>query len=113
MRIDRNEDNCRTEVKRPKSLKVAMTAKKVTVEMNADEVGFKDALYFLAGKFEEVSSAKRAVASAWDGELIAQVGRKDQVKKNANKLEVARVLFNDDDVESKMYRNALKKKKYQ
>lgn len=97
--------------KRAKGVKAAKAEKRVKVERDVEEDGFKDAIYSLSDKFGEVSSATIAAANARHEESRAHAERDYQLKKDADELEAVRVLFNDDDDDSKMYRNALKRKR--
>lgn len=72
---------------------------------------FKDASYSLSDKFGVVSSATIAAANVLHEQSRNHGEREYQLRKDANELEAVCVLFNEDDDDSKMYRNELKRKR--
>lgn len=61
----------------------------------------------MSSKFEEESSATTAATNAQNEESTALADREHQLKKNAEELNVVKILLNNDNVESKTYWNVL------
>lgn len=97
--------------KRPIGQKAAKAAKlRKKVDFEEDNV-ITTALSALSDKLGEVSSATMAAANVrFDREKVDN-DREFELKKEADELEAARVLFNDDSEESRRYRQVLKRKR--
>lgn len=94
--------------KRPKRVKTAKAEKRAKAEGDVENDAFKDAIYSSPDRFEKISSATTTAANVRHGESRIHGEREYQLKKDADELEAVRVLFNDDDDDSMMYRNSLK-----
>lgn len=101
-----------TPSKLPKRVKAAKEKKRAKIIQEDGDRAFKDAICLLSNKSREVSSATIAAASARHEEVKEQADCKFQLKNSADKVEAVCMLFNDDGEDSKMYRNALKRKRF-
>ncbi|KAI0562781.1 hypothetical protein FGB62_53g17 [Gracilaria domingensis] len=97
--------------KRPIGVKAAKAAKKAKRETDAEDVASKSALDSWTKGFVDASSASIEAANTRSMRESEQSHKEYLLRKEADELEAVKVLFNDEDDESRQYKMGLKRKR--